>query len=150
MSVAAAANLRARPDRPGMYGIAGWHAPQAPGSAIGEEEPDINLQLFGVPLAEQLKGLQHNLFDVGFDSIPEEPMACPANRCCRPNWLSPSPLAMLHPESQSELHRIVVQRRPEPAPQRLTAPLNNVAPRTTACITNGPDGHRGWSWAWFV
>lgn len=31
-----------------------------------EEEPDINLQLSEVPLDEQLKGLQHNLFDVGF------------------------------------------------------------------------------------
>jgi len=56
-------------------------------------------------------------------------MACPANRCCSPNWLSPSPLAMFNPELQSELRRIVVQRGAEPAAQRLTDPLNNVAPR---------------------
>ena len=110
MSVAAAADLRARRDRSRMYGIAGWHPPQAPGSAIGEEEPGINPQLFGVPLAKQLKGLQRNLFDAGFDCNPEEPMACPANRCCRPNWLSPSPLAMFNPAFQSELHRIVELR----------------------------------------
>lgn len=38
-----------------------------------EEEPDIHLQLCEVPLGEQLKGLQHNLFDVGFACVPGEP-----------------------------------------------------------------------------
>ncbi|WP_276534050.1 LysR family transcriptional regulator [Pseudomonas kermanshahensis] len=38
-----------------------------------EEEPDIHLQLCEVPLAEQFKGLQHNLFDVGFACLPGEP-----------------------------------------------------------------------------
>lgn len=30
-----------------------------------EEEPDINIRLFEVPLAEQLKGLQQDVFDIG-------------------------------------------------------------------------------------
>nr|WP_256590592.1 hypothetical protein [Pseudomonas sp. LB-090624] len=59
-----------------------------------EEELNIKLQLFEVPLTEQLKGLQQNLFDVGVACAPGEPTVCPAKRCGSPNWSSPSHLAI--------------------------------------------------------
>nr|WP_269807659.1 LysR family transcriptional regulator [Pseudomonas sp. NMI795_08] len=92
-----------------------------------EEEPDINLQLFEVPLAEQLKGLQHNLFDVGFACAPGEPHGLSSE----PLWqtelvvalpprhpllaykrvpladLSACPLVLFHPELQRGLHQQV-------------------------------------------
>ncbi|MBA6134220.1 MULTISPECIES: LysR family transcriptional regulator [Pseudomonas] len=92
-----------------------------------EEEPDINLQLFEVPLAEQLKGLQHNLFDVGFACAPGEPhglssetlwqtelvVALPPRhpllvhkRVPLPE-LAACPLVLFHPKLQSGLHQQV-------------------------------------------
>lgn len=93
-----------------------------------EEEPDIHLQLCEVPLAEQLKGLQHNLFDVGFACVPGEPHSL----CSETLWqtelvvalpprhpllvhkhvpaaeLSGCPLVLFHPELQSGLHQQVM------------------------------------------
>jgi DNA-binding transcriptional LysR family regulator len=93
-----------------------------------EEEPDIHLQLSEVPLAEQLKGLQHNLFDVGFACNPGESHGL----CSETLWqtelvvalpprhpllvhkhvpvaeLSGCPLVLFHPELQSGLHQQVM------------------------------------------
>ena len=78
-----------------------------------EEEPDINLQLFEVPLAEQLKGLQHNLFDVGFACAPGLVVALPPRhpllvhkRVPLPE-LAACPLVLFHPKLQSGLHQQV-------------------------------------------
>jgi DNA-binding transcriptional LysR family regulator len=92
-----------------------------------EEEPDINLQLFEVPLAEQLKGLQHNLFDVGFACSPGEPNGLSSDTLWQTELvvalpprhpllvhrhvplaeLAACPLVLFHPELQRGLHQQV-------------------------------------------
>lgn len=98
-----------------------------PSACCREEEPDIHLQLCEVSLAEQLKGLQHNLFDVGFACLPGEPHGLSSE----PMWqtelvvalpprhsllahkhvplveLSACPLVLFHPDHQSGLHQQV-------------------------------------------
>ncbi|WP_313644435.1 LysR family transcriptional regulator [Pseudomonas sp.] len=93
-----------------------------------EEEPDLNLQLSEVPLAEQLKGLQHNLFDVGFACAPGEPhgmssetlwqtelvVALPprhpllTHKHVSVSDLSGYPLVLFHPELQAGLHQQIM------------------------------------------
>lgn len=92
-----------------------------------EEEPDINLQLFEVPLAEQLKGLQHDLFDVGFACAPGEPHGLSSDTLWQTELVvappprhpllihkrvplaevAACPLVLFHPELQSGLHQQV-------------------------------------------
>lgn len=93
-----------------------------------EEEPDISLQLCEVPLAEQLKGLQHDLFDVGFACAPGEPhglssetlwqtdlvVALPprhpllAYKHVSVSDLFGYPLVLFHPELQAGLHQQIM------------------------------------------
>jgi len=90
-----------------------------------EEEPDINLQLFEVPLAELLKGLQHDLFDVGFACAPGEPHGLSSETLWQTELvvalpprhpllvhkrvplaeLASCPLVLFHPEVQGGLHQ---------------------------------------------
>ncbi|MBT2375399.1 LysR family transcriptional regulator [Pseudomonas fluorescens] len=90
-----------------------------------EEEPDTHLQLFEVPLAEQIRGLRVNLFDVGVACMAE----APSGLSSEPLWqtklvvalpllhpllvhkhvplseLSAFPLVLFHPELQCGLHQ---------------------------------------------
>lgn len=90
-----------------------------------EEEPDIDIRLFEVPLAEQLKGLQHDLFDVGFacasgdaHGLYAEPLwqtelvvALPPRHPLLAYGSVPLaevlryPLVLFHPELQAGLHQ---------------------------------------------
>ncbi len=92
-----------------------------------EERARLNLQLFDVPLAEQLNGLQHNLFDVGFACAPGKPHGLSSETLWQTELVVPlplrhpllvhkhvpltelaaCPLALFYPDLQSGLHQQV-------------------------------------------
>ena len=59
------------------------------------EDPDVEIRLFEVPLAQQLKGLRSDLYDVGFAHMPEMGDGIVAQRA----WSDPMVIAVppLHP-----------------------------------------------------